>query len=287
VAFPSLAVGASIALLWGWLYFDTGTALVSQWLSSADASYGLALAAVAFALAWRRRAVFAAAIDPSAPPALGIAILSFGIVVYLTGALGSDIFLTRVSSVFVIAGVACFLSGPAATRVIAAPLIFLLLAIPPPTLVVTALTLPLQTIASRIGETTLLAGGVQVIRDGNLLRLPSTTLEVAEACSGLRSLLSLGALAVVLSWATERSWPRRAVIVAAAVPIAVVVNGLRVAATGFACELWGPAAAADPWHTLTGWLTFAAAMGLLVSTGRLVGDTRAPAGGLYAAVIRP
>jgi exosortase/archaeosortase family protein len=92
---------------------------------------------------------------------------------------------------------------------------------------------------------------------------------------------------VVLSWATERSWPRRAVIVAAAVPIAVVVNGLRVAATGFACELWGPAAAADPWHTLTGWLTFAAAMGLLVSTGRLVGDTRAPAGGLYAAVIRP
>lgn len=289
MAFPSLAIGASIALLWGWLYFDTGTALVSQWLSSADASYGLALAAVALALAWRRRATFVSAINPSAPPTLGIAILSFGIAVYLAGALGSDIFLTRVSSVLVIAGVTCFLAGPSASRIMATPLIFLLLAIPPPSLVVTALTLPLQTIASRIGETTLMAGGVSVIRDGNLLRLPSTTLEVAEACSGLRSLLSLGALAVVLSWATERSWPRRAVIVAAAVPIAVVVNGLRVAATGFACELWGPAAAADPWHTLTGWLTFAAAMGLLVSTGRLIGGTRpaTEAGDLCAVVMRP
>jgi exosortase len=288
VAFPSLAVGASVALLWGWLYFDTGTALVGQWLTSADASYGLALAVVAVALAWRRRAMFASAIDPAAPPALGITILGFGVAIYLTGSLGSDIFLTRVSSVLVIAGVMCFLSGPAATRVMAAPLIFLLLAIPPPTLVVTALTLPLQTLASRIGETTLMAAGVPVVRDGNLLRLPSTTLEIAEACSGLRSLLSLGALAVVLSWATERSWPRRAIIVAAAVPIAVVVNGLRVAVTGFACELWGPTAATDPWHTLTGWLTFAAAMGLLVSTGRLIGGTRAPASDdLCAAVIRP
>jgi exosortase len=89
--------------------------------------------------------------------------------------------------VIVLAGAIAFLCGTAATRVMAAPLAFLLLAIPPPTLVVTALTLPLQTIASRIGETTLAAGGVPVVRDGNPLRLPSTTLEIAEACSGLRS----------------------------------------------------------------------------------------------------
>jgi exosortase/archaeosortase family protein len=67
-----------------------------------------------------------------------------------------------------------------------------------------------------------------------------------------------------------------------------VVNGLRVAVTGFACEWWGRAAAADPWHTLTGWLTFAAAIGLLASTGRLIGGrTREPAAGLYAAPIQP
>ena len=277
----------AVAAVFGWLYLRTGTALVSQWLSSADASYGLALVTVAAVLAWRRRAAFASARNPVSRPAPGLAVLSAGVLLYLVGALGADIFLTRVSSVIVLAGAIAFLCGTAAARVMAAPLAFLLLAIPPPTLVVTALTLPLQTMASRIGETTLVAGGVPVVRDGNLLRLPSTTLEIAEACSGLRSLLSLGALAVLLSWATERSWPRRALIVAAAVPIAVVVNGLRVAVTGFACELWGRAAAADPWHTLTGWLTFAAAMALLVSVGRVMAMARPSAGGLSVASVRP
>lgn len=280
---PALAVAA----VFGWLYLRTGMALVSQWLSSADASYGIALVAVAAVLAWRRRAAFVTAWDPASRPIPGLAVLLFGVLVYLGGSLGADIFLTRISSVIVIAGAIAFLCGTAAARVMAAPLAFLLLAIPPPTLVVTALTLPLQTMASRIGETTLAAGGVPVVRDGNLLRLPSTTLEIAEACSGLRSLLSLGALAVLLSWATQRSWARRALIVAAAVPIAVVVNGLRVAATGFACELWGRAAAADPWHTLTGWLTFAVAMAMLVSVGRLMGIARPPADDFSAAIARP
>ena len=256
-----------------WLYAGTASALVSEWLTSADSSYGLALIAIAGVLAWRRRGAFASAHDPHAPPAAGLLLLLSGVLLYLTGALGADVFLTRVSMVMILIGVTCFLAGTRATRVMAAPLFFLLIAIPPPTLVVTALTLPLQIAASRIGETTLVAGGVPVVRDGNLLRLPSTTLEVAEACSGLRSLLSLGALAVLLSWATERSWPRRLLIVAAAVPIAVVVNGLRVAATGFACEVWGRQAAADPWHTLTGWLTFAAAMAMLISLGRLMRAT--------------
>ena len=277
----------AVAAVFGWLYARTGTALVSQWLSSADASYGVALVAVAAVLAWRRRAAFASAWNPAARPTPGLAVLLLGVLVYLVGALGADIFLTRVSSVIVLAGAIAFLCGTAAARVMAAPLAFVLLAIPPPTLVVTALTLPLQTMASRIGEATLAAGGVPVVRDGNLLRLPSATLEIAEACSGLRSLLSLGALAVLLAWATQRSWPKRALMVAAAVPIAVVVNGLRVAATGFACELWGRAAAADPWHTLTGWLTFGVAMALLMSLGRLMGAVEPPARGLNAAVVSP
>lgn len=277
----------AIAVTYAWLYFDTGTALVNQWLTSGDTSYGLALAAVALLIGWRRRAVFASAYRPGSPPGVGLFILLSGLVLYLTGILGADVFLTRTSSVIVLTGVVCFLAGTAATRSMAAPLLFLLLSIPPPTLVVTALTLPLQTIASRIGEATLMAGGVPVVRDGNLLRLPSTTLEVAEACSGLRSVVSLGALAVVLSWTTERSWPRRASLVAAALPIAVAVNGLRVALTGFACERWGRAAAADPWHTLTGWLTFTVAVTLLVSTGRLMRIAAVFSASLRTATVHP
>jgi exosortase len=168
---------------------------------------------------------------------------------------------------------------------LAVPLFFLLLAIPPPTLVVTALTLPLQGVASRIAENTLTLAGVAVVRDGNLLRLPSATLEVAEACSGLRSLISLGALAVLLSWAVDLPWIKRAVMVATAVPIAVVVNGIRIALTGMACEIWGRAAAADPWHTVAGWLTFIASVLLLLSVRYLLGTARSTAGDLSAAMV--
>ena len=276
----------ALAIAFGWLYFDTGSALVSEWLSSADASYGVALVAVALLLAWRRRAIFLSRLQPHSSPIVGLAALAFALALYVVGIIGADVFVTRVSSVFVLAGMIGFLAGPAATRVVAAPLFFLLLAIPPPTLVVTAVTLPLQVVASQIAEATLVLVGVPVVRDGNLLRLPSTTLAVAEACSGLRSLVSLGALAVVLAWAADLSWTKRAVVVAASVPIAVALNGLRVAVTGVACQVWGRAAAADPWHSLTGLLTFAASLLVLLSILRLLEATRAPSDDLAPAMMR-
>jgi exosortase len=281
VALLSLALAATF----GWLYFETGSALVREWLTSADASYGAALVAVACTLAWRRRAMFLSSLRPHSPAIIGIPALAFGLMLFLVGIIGADVFVTRVSFVFVVAGAMCFLAGPAATRVMAVPLFFVLLAIPLPTLVVTALTLPLQGVASRIAETTLVFSGVSVVRDGNLLRLPSATLEVAEACSGLRSLVSLGALAVLFSWAADLSWPKRAVMVAAAVPIAVAVNGLRIALTGMACEVWGRAAAADPWHTVAGWLTFIASMLLLLFVRYLLGTARSSSGELSAAMV--
>lgn len=275
----------ALAIAFGWLYSDTGPALVSEWLSSADSSYGIALVAVALMLAWRRRAIFVSKLNPTSSPLIGLAALAFGLALYVVGIIGADVFVTRVSSVFVLGGMIVFLAGPAATRVMVAPLFFMLLAIPLPTLVVTAVTLPLQVVASRIAEATLLLVGVPVVRDGNLLRLSSTTLEVAEACSGLRSLVSLGALAVLLSWAADLSWTKRAVVVAASVPIAVAVNGLRVAVTGIACEIWGRAAAADPWHSLTGWVTFAGSLLLLVLILRWLETTRRQSDQLTPALV--
>jgi exosortase len=271
----------------GWLYGATVAALVSEWWSGPDEGYGLALVGVALVLVWRRRVPFLYRRDPHSPPAIGISMLVVGVMLYVVGSLGADIFLTRESFVLVVAGTVCFLVGPAATRVMVAPFVFTLVAIPLPALVLTSVTLPLQLMASRIAEMTLMLAGTPVIRDGNLLRLPSVTLEVAEACSGLRSLCSLGAMAVLLAWATELSWTKRAVIVAAAVPIAVLMNGLRVALTGLACDVWGPAAARDPWHTSTGWLTFAASLVLLVGARTLLHGARVSAGLPASTMVRP
>src|SRR5581483_10305969 len=116
-----------------------------------------------------------------------------------------------------------------------------------------------------------------VFRDGNVLELRSTSLQVAEACSGLRSAISLTALACLIAWATERTVGRRAAIVSAAVPIAIVLNGLRIAATGAACEVWGPDAASGSWHTFTGWVTFVLALLALAQVQRLIARPRGSA----------
>ncbi len=256
-----------VALSVAWLYGATLQGLLFEWFSSADASYGIVLAAVALAVMWRRRGAFARAATARSNAVTGTTALLLGLGLYMVGQLSADVFLTRVSFVAVLAGAVWLLAGGRAVRTIAAPLLFLLMAIPLPALVVNAVTLPLQLVASRIGETTLLAAGVSVFRDGNLLELPSTTLEVADACSGLRSIVSLAAIGGLLAW-TEPSWPRRLVLLTAGLPIAIVMNGLRIAATGFACENWSARAAAEPWHTFAGWLTFVVSVFALVRLQR-------------------
>lgn len=129
--------------------------------------------------------------------------------------------------------------------------------------------MPLQLIASQLAERLLVVAGFPVFRDGNILELRSTTLEVAQACSGLRSLISLTAVACVIAWASDRP-SMRALIILAATPIAVALNGIRIAATGMACETWGRHMASGGWHELTGWLTFTGGLGLLLALQRML-----------------
>jgi exosortase len=247
-----------------WLYADHARGLVAQWAGSPDAAYGAILAAVAVYLVWRDRSlIWSRAHVSTAASVLGLLLVAAGLLAYLAGFFSADLFTTRASFVIVAAGLVWALFGSASARVAATPLLFLLLAIPLPELVVGTLTSSLQTVAARIAETTLTAGGVPVYRDGNILELPATTLQVVEACSGLRSVVSLASVGLLLAWAADASWTRRALLVIVTVPIAVVVNGFRIAGTGAAAETWGPALTRDPWHTLAGWLTFIVSLTLL------------------------
>src|SRR5262252_294691 len=233
-------MGILLALAVAWVYAKTAAGLAREWFSSPDASYGLVLIAVAAVVAWQRRhhCVHAFA-SRSLHGFAGVTVLAGGLLLYLAGQLGADIFVTRLSLVAVLAGSLWFVAGGAVVRVLAAPLAFVLMAVPLPALLVNTVTLPLQFTASRIAEATLVTAGVPVFRDGNVLDLPSATLEVAEACSGLRSLVSLTAIAVLLAWSASRApdrptrsmLPRGLAIVAAAVPVAIVMNGLRIAGT--------------------------------------------------------
>jgi exosortase len=256
-------LGAAVAACMAWLYAGIGKGLVVQWVTSTEASYGAIIAVVASTVVWERRRRIMTAARGSHLEWAGALLVAFGLSAYLAGIFAADLFTTRASFVVVAAGLVWLLAGTDAAMAAFAPLVFFLLAIPLPELVVTTLTGSLQTVAARTAETTLYAAGYSVYRDGNILELPSATLQIVEACSGLRSVVSLASVGVLLAWATPGPMIRRTAMVVATLPIAVVANGLRVAASGAAAEAWGPAMLRDPWHSLAGWLTFVVTLGAL------------------------
>lgn len=265
---PAVAAGAMLLTASAVLYRHVAADLVHAWATDGNYSHGFLVVPAALYFAWRRRERFRQA--PGRPSATGLAIVAASVALLAAGVLGAELFLTRLSMLGVVAGAIVFLAGWRRLLVLAAPLALLLLMIPLPAIVFNQIAFPLQLLASRVGEATLSALAVPVVREGNVLVLPQTTLEVAEACSGIRSLVSLVFVGVVFAAVTDpRAWVRSA-IVAATVPLAVLANGLRVAATGAATQFAGPAAAEGLAHELAGWLTFVASCLLLVSFARVL-----------------
>jgi exosortase len=163
-----------------------------------------------------------------------------------------------------------FLFGWERFRVMTFPLAFLLLMIPLPAIVLNQIAFPLQLVASQVGEFGLNLLRIPVLREGNVLVLPTTSLEVAEACSGIRSLVSLLSLAIVLGYfADPRGWVRTT-IACSTIPVAILANGVRVTSTGVAVQWFGPAAAQGLAHEIAGWLVFAVAVLLMLGLQRVL-----------------
>lgn len=250
------------------LYWDVILKLVHHWSVDENYSHGFLIVPVALYLAWERRDRLASlALQPSW---VGLVVVLSSVAVLAAGTLGAELFLTRVSLLGVLAGLVLLLAGWRALRVVAFPLAFLLLMIPIPAIVFNQIAFPLQLLASRFGELTLAAAGIPVLREGNVITLSNTTLEVAEACSGIRSLVSLLTLAIVYGYFVEtRVWARVALALAS-VPVAIVANGVRVAGTGIAAHFIGPDAAQGFFHTFSGWLVFIVAFVLLFAAQRVI-----------------
>jgi exosortase len=204
----------------------------------------------------------------------GLLLLACSLACFAAGQLGSELFLTRVSLVGVVAALVLFIAGWEHLRILAFPLAFLLLMVPLPEIIFNRIAFPLQMLASRVGEGVIAVSGVPVLREGNVLMLPGRTLEVAEACSGIRSLITLLMLAIVLGYFTERRTSVRVLIVLAAVPIAVFANAARVAGTGLTSYWIGPAAAEGFFHSFSGWIVFVVAFVALLVFHRAIELTR-------------
>jgi exosortase len=202
------------------------------------------------------------------PHWIGAVVTIGSLFVLMAGRLGAELFLARISLVGLTAGTVLFLYGTRHFRLLAFPIAFLLLMVPLPAVVFNQLAFPLQLLASSAGETVLSASGIPVLREGNVLMLPTTTLEVVQACSGIRSLVSLLTLAIILGKLTEpRVWAR-VVLAALSLPVAIAANAARVAGTGLAAEWISPQAADGFFHEFSGWVVFVVAFALLLGAQR-------------------
>jgi exosortase len=199
----------------------------------------------------------------------GLALVIFAACQALAGTLGAELFTARVAFVFAIWGTILYLGGTRWIRALLFPLLLLFFMIPIPQIIYARLTLSLQMLASQLAEVMIGWMGIPVIRTGNLLELPSQTLNIVDACSGIRSLLSLTFLSLVYAYFMDkRVWMRWALL-AATVPIAIGANAIRVALTGLLSEV-NVELARGLFHEVEGYIVFVVALAALVATHRLI-----------------
>ena len=252
---PSIltAAGLILALLL-WLYFHIGVKLVQDWINYPDYSHGLLIPFFAAFLIWDQRKTLLA--TPLKPTWSGIPLVIIAILTLLIGVFGADLFLSRISFIVLAAGLIWTLLGQTMLGKTKFLLFVLVLAVPFPTVLFNHITFPLQLLASQVASSLLPLAGVPVLREGNIINLPAMPLEVAEACSGIRSLMSLFTVAVIFGYFLERGTMRRTMLALASVPIAVAANVARIVGTGLCVQYWDPEKAMGFFHEFSGWLMF-------------------------------
>ena len=257
-----LALGWFTVLLIG-AYYPILQRLVEQWATDEDVGHGFFVPAVALFIAWQRRDRILAL--ERRPAWWGLAVMALGALQGYVGVLGAELYLQRTSFIVTLVGLLLVVGGTALVRELVFPLLLLPFMVPIPAILYNQITFPLQLFASQVAEFALGLVGIPVLRDGNVLELASQNLSVVEACSGIRSLLSLTFLSLVYSYFFDKHVWMRWVLLVLTIPIAILANSGRVTITGILSEV-NPELARGFFHSLEGWIIFLIAMAMLVAT---------------------
>jgi exosortase len=282
--FKSLAITGALAFL----YFTVVTKLGIDWWTDENYSHGLLIPFVIGYILWQERKTLRE--EQTRPRAWWGAVgVSLALLALWAGAAGAELYVQRLSLVLMLASVTVYFWGFRTLRFAAVPLALLLLAIPVPQIVFNKIAFPLQLFASRCAVSAMTLFDISVLRQGNVIELmprgatEPKKLAVVEACSGIRSLMTLITLAVVYAYFTSPRagdrpggrlgglkhfglW-RSVILVVAAVPIAILTNALRVSGTGVLAHYYGTQVADGFFHSFSGWVIYIAAALLLLATG--------------------
>ena len=242
--------------------------MVMQWANDENYSHGFIVPLIAAWFLYERRDVLLKM--QVAPWSPGLAVVVLGLLQLLLGFLATELFTMRSSLLIVLAGLTLFFFGRQIFRHTLLPLGYLILMVPLPYIVYDSIAFPLKLLVSRVSVAALQTMGIVVLREGNMIMFPALTLEVAEACSGMRSLVSLLALSAGYAIYLQTTGIRRWLLILSAVPIAVCTNAIRVIVTGILAQRWGTKAAEGFFHEFAGLAVFGMAVVFLLLAGRVV-----------------
>ena len=246
-----IAAGVS-AIAFVLLFMRPAELLFEAWWNDPNSGHGLLLGPLAIYLAWK-----AGRAPKSAPqPVLGICVLLAAVAFRYASDLAAELFIMRGSMILAAAGLVIFYAGFRQALHWWLPFTLLGLSVPIPEVILNTVALPLQFTASKIGAAMLEWRKIPVLLTGNVIRIPGQELFVAEACSGLRSLTALLSLSVLLGAMFLRYWPLRLLLIALAIPIAVLINGVRIFLTGFLVLFISPEMGQGFMHTSEGMVMF-------------------------------
>lgn len=258
---------AALLALMALLYADTLVDMARDWWNVPAWSQGMLLPPLAAYIAWMRRETTLA--HPAVTDSRGLLLAGFASLMFLSGRLASEFFLTRISFVLMLAGLVWSLWGAARLKTLVFPLLLLAAMVPLPALFYNAAASPLQLFASKIATSLAQAAGISVHQDGNIIELAGVSLGVAEACSGLNSLSALVVGSLLLGFTSCTGTAARLVLFAISIPLAVAINVVRVTATAILAD-YNQEFAMGLYHLFSGWLVFLAGLGVLYALALLL-----------------
>ena len=260
--------GLILAVLVGALYWRILSALVLQWWDDPNYTHGFLVPLFSLFLVWQQRAILPAL--PRTGSLAGLPVILAGVALLYLGDLGADNFLMRSSLIIVLAGLVLFHLGTRIFRAVLFPLAFLFFMVPMPGVIFYSVTFPLQHLAARQAAWTLETLGVPVLLDGNIIHLAQLSLGVTEACSGIRSLISLFAAAVAWAYLFLPVGWSMIFFVVATLPITILANAARVVLTGLIGQTFGVEYASGFFHEFAGLVIYAFAFACLLGTYSLI-----------------
>ena len=262
--FVAALLSVSVSLL----FYEVFRSLVYDWYRDPDYSHGFLVPLLAGYFVWERRETLRRL--TIAPSYWGAVLLGMGLAMLVLGSVGAEYFTQRVAFIVVVAGIVLLVLGREYLWTLAFPIAFLVFMVPLPAIIMNSIAFPLQMFAAKTATACLYSLGIPVLREGNVIVLSQTTLEVAEACSGIRSLQALMALGAVYAYFTQRSTWKQWLLLGLTIPIAIAANAFRVSGTGVLAHYWGIEAAQGFYHTLSGLVIFGVAFALLLVAGAVV-----------------